>query len=253
MTDTSFPDHFTAVAEAYGRYRPGYPSALFSYLSRLAPGRNLAWDCACGSGQAARALAPYFRSVLATDASMRQLDQALWHPRIAYRVAVAESSPLCEASADLITVAQALHWFDLPRFLAEAGRVLVPNGVLAVWNYGVLRMGDGMDELIDHLYGKVLGDYWPPERRMVESGLDEVTLPFPEVSAPAFAMKAQWSRARLLGYLGTWSAVARYRKACGEDPLQPFERELHRLWPDDGEMRTVTWPLRLRVGIRPAD
>jgi len=184
---------------------------------------------------------------------MRQLDQALWHPRIAYRVAVAESSPLCEASADLITVAQALHWFDLPRFLAEAGRVLVPNGVLAVWNYGVLRMGDGMDELIDHLYGKVLGDYWPPERRMVESGLDEVTLPFPEVSAPAFAMKAQWSRARLLGYLGTWSAVARYRKACGEDPLQPFERELHRLWPDDGEMRTVTWPLRLRVGIRPAD
>jgi len=244
-----FKDHFSACARAYRHARPTYPLALFDWLADAAPGRKLAWDCATGSGQSARALAAHFDTVVATDASSAQIDHAIRHPRVAYRRAPAESSPLASCSVDLITVAQAVHWFDTERFFHEALRVLVRRGVIALWSYGLLRSGDaGVDALIDRLYHDVLGPYWPAERRIVDRGLGDVPMPFDALQAPGFAMKARWSRDDLLGYFSTWSSVGRYREQHGEDPLAGFAGELAELWTDQEQRRVLAWPLSLRVG-----
>lgn len=244
-----FKDHFSSCAEAYRRARPTYPLALSDWLAGVAPARDLAWDCATGSGQAARLLAARFRTVIATDASAAQLDHAVWHPRIAYRVGPAESPPLADGSVDLVTVAQAVHWLDTGRFFREVRRVLVPRGVMALWSCGLVRSGDAdVDAVIDRLYHGVLGPYWPAERRIVDRGLADISLPFDEVGAPAFAMQAMWSRNDLVGYLSTWSSVGRYRAQRGEDPLAAFAADLGRVWADPEQRRPLRWPLSLRVG-----
>ncbi|HEY6050877.1 MAG TPA: class I SAM-dependent methyltransferase, partial [Thermoanaerobaculia bacterium] len=153
----SFHDHFSGHAADYARYRPDYPEALFSYLASLAPDHRLAWDCATGSGQAAAGLARHFDEVLATDASSRQIEQALPIPRVRYAVCPAESVALPDAGADLVAVAQALHWFDLGAFFAEVRRVLVPGGVLAVWCYGLLSIAPEIDSILNRFYRDVVG------------------------------------------------------------------------------------------------
>lgn len=249
MSEKPFSDHFAPVSGAYADFRPTYPAALFDWLTEIAPGRALAWDCACGSGQASVDLAGRFERVVATDASADQLTGAQPHPRIEYRQAPAEASGLAEQSVDLITVAQALHWFDLPRFYAEARRVLKPGGVLAVWSYGIQTVaGDAVDSLVQRFYHDTVGAYWPPERRLVEQGYRTLDFPFAEFAAPAFEMSVQWPMARLLGYFGSWSATGRYRAATGADPVAALAADLALAWGDPEVARQVTWPLAVRVG-----
>lgn len=251
MSDPSptFQDHFAPVAGAYADFRPTYPSALFDWLASQAPGRARAWDCACGSGQASVDLADRFDQVWATDASLAQLADARPHPRVDYRKAPAEACGLPDASVDLITVAQALHWFDRPRFYAEARRVLKPGGVLAVWTYGVQRLDDpAVNTLVQHFYHDTVGPHWPPERALVESGYQGLEFPFAEWPAPSFTMQADWPLAQLLGYFASWSATGRYRQATGEDPVAALAKPLARVWGDPARPRTVTWPLAIRVG-----
>ncbi|MDD3517255.1 MAG: class I SAM-dependent methyltransferase [Chromatiales bacterium] len=244
---TSFSDHFSSVAGGYASHRPGYPAALFEWLAGLAPARGRAWDCATGSGQAARMLAEHFGHVVATDASTAQLAAAGAHSRVTYHGALAEASGLAPGSVDLVTVAQALHWFDPERFHAEVARVLAPGGVLAVWTYGLHRFGEpGIDAVMYDFYEGVLGPYWPPERRFVESGYRDLPFPWREIEAPPFAMTVDWSLPQLMGYLRTWSARNRYLEAHGEDPVDALEREMEKLWGDGP--RRVEWPLVLRVG-----
>jgi len=246
----SFADHFSRVAEGYASYRPQYPPALFAYLAGLTSGRALAWDCAAGSGQATMALPPYFDRIVATDASAAQLSAAPAHPKVSYHVAVAENSGLADASVNLVTVAQAAHWLDVDRFYAEVRRALVPNGIIAIWCYGLHRIDDAeIDRAIGVFYKDVIGPYWPPQRALIEEGYRTIPFPFDEVSPPAFEMVARWTLPQLLGYLRTWSAVDRYRGANGVDPVVALEKELVRLWRDDGCQRQVAWPLAMRVGF----
>jgi SAM-dependent methyltransferase len=245
----SFADHFSSIAPEYATYRPRYPAALFAYLAGLAPRRELAWDCAAGSGQATLDLAPYFRRVIATDASAAQLAAAPAHAQVEYRVAPAEASGLDAASIDLVIVAQALHWLDLDRFYTEVRRVLAPGGVLAVWCYAILRIEPAaIDDAIRRFYSNVVGPYWPPARRLVENGYRMLAFPFDELPAPAFEMVADWTLPQLLGYLGTWSATIRYREAQGHDPVEPLTAELAAQWGRSQRSRRITWPLLLRVG-----
>ena len=173
-----FHDHFSGVANRYADFRPHYPVALFDHLATLVPQGSAVWDCACGNGQATLDLAARFNRIIATDASREQIASAMPHPKVEYRVAPAAQSGLPDQSVALVTVAQALHWFDFDRFYAEVRRVLTPNGVIAVWAYGINTVeGDDTNQLVQDFYSKTVGPYWPPERRFVEEGYR--TIPFP--------------------------------------------------------------------------
>lgn len=244
-----FKDHFSAQAADYARFRPRYPDVLFQYLASIAPERELAWDCATGNGQAAVALAGVFEHVIATDASGEQIANARPHLRVEYRIAPAENSGLDANKADLVTVAQALHWFDLTRFYSEANRVLKTGGVIAAWTYNLLHIAPPIDAVINHYYDTVVGAFWPPERRLVER-FSELPFPFIEIAAPPFEMALEWTLEHLLGYLRTWSATQRFIEANGNDPLEGVGADLRSAWGDSGQLRRVVWPLTLRTGRR---
>jgi len=244
----SFKDHFSGHANAYARYRPDYPPELFDYLASLTPRRDVALDCATGSGQAAVGLADHFALVVASDGSVSQLQNAQPHPHVAYVGNLAEQPALKAASVDLVVAAQAAHWFDHERFYPEVKRVLRSEGALALWTYGLAYVEPQIDVIVRHFYSEVVGAYWPPERRWVESGYRDLPFPMREVKAPAFALKLNWDLDSLIGYLGTWSAVQRYQRAKGQDPLPSLRAEIAPLWPSPMATKPVTWPLHLRVG-----
>jgi len=193
-------------------------------------------------------LAEYFDEVIATDLSAEQLAHAAHSDRITYRVAIAEASGLPDAHFDLVTVAQALHWFDLERFYAEAQRVLRPDGVLAVWCYGVCEIAAACgDAHLQHFYQRVAGPYWLPERRLVEAGYRRMRFPERELTAPDVAMTLDWSLTDLLGYVSSWSATARYIKERGVDPVPALQDALLPHWADPQMRHPVRWPLSVRA------
>jgi SAM-dependent methyltransferase len=243
----AFKDHFSRQAEEYGLHRPNYPPELAAHVASLAPSRAVALDVATGSGQAAVDLAAHFELVLASDASAAQLARAEAHPRVRYLRHTAERLPLARGVADLLVAAQAAHWFDLPRFYAEACRVLRPGGVVALWTYEKPRVDAAVDRAIDSFYAGVVGRYWPPERRYVEQGYRTLPFPLEELPAPAFRLVTDWPLARMVGYLGTWSAVVRYRATEQRDPLPQIEAVLAPLWPAGG-VRRLVWMIHLRLG-----
>jgi SAM-dependent methyltransferase len=245
---SAFADHFSGHAGEYAAHRPSYPPGLIEYLASLCGERALAWDAGTGSGQAALLLADHFDRVLASDASAEQVAHARPHPRVEYRHALAQHSGLPPRSVDLVTVAQALHWFDLPRFYAEVRRVAKPGGIVAAWSYGNVRIAPEVDPVVERFYTGRVGRYWPPERRHVETGYRDLEFPFEEFSPTAWALEAHLTRQEFLAYVATWSSVAKTRKVEGGDPMGDFERELAGAWPVERRRRLVTWPIALRVG-----
>ena len=242
-----FKDHFSGHASDYARFRPRYPSELFAYLADIVPERERAWDCATGNGQAAVALGEFFQHVIATDASEKQIVNGELCNHVIYRVATAEQSGLPNASVDLVTVAQALHWFDRQAFFAEAKRVLKPNGVLAVWTYNLFRVSAEIDRLIQEFYRETVGPYWDFERRLVETGYQTIEFPFAELPSPDFVMEAEWSLNDVLGYFCTWSATKGFIAARGFDPVVEFSAAIRSFWGET-EIKKVTWPLSVRIG-----
>ena len=239
--------HFGAVAADYARHRPTYPDALFDWLASVAPARGQALDCGTGNGQAAVALAERFARVTATDLSEGQLAQATPHPRVTYRAAPAEASGLPDASCDLVTVAQALHWFDLVAFGREVTRVLVPRGVVAAWSYGLFTCAPAVDAVVMELYHDVVGPYWQPGREHVENGYRDLPLPGTLLPVPPFAIVRRWTLEALTGYLGTWSAVHRYRLARDADPIAVVAERLAAAWGDPHAERELRWPLVVKA------
>jgi SAM-dependent methyltransferase len=245
-----FHDHFSSVASRYADFRPHYPAELFDDLATLAPPTSTVWDCACGNGQASVDLAARFSKVVATDASTDQIASATPGANIEYRAAPADQSGLPDRSVGLVTVAQALHWFDFDAFYAEVRRVLVPGGVIAVWAYGVQNVSDDarVNTIIHRFYSETVGPFWPPQRLLVEQGYRTIPFPFAEITPPSIVMQASWTLPQLLGYFSTWSATSRYIKANGVNPIEPLAAELERAWPDPNSPRKIIWPLALRAG-----
>ena len=242
----AFKDHFSGQSHAYQRYRPGYPPALFEWLAGIAPGRGLAADAGAGNGQAAAQLAAHFDAVIAIEPSAAQLAEARMHPRVTYRQEPAEATSLQAGSVDLLVVAQSAHWFDWPRFTAEAARVLRPGGVLAIWSYGNCGVTPDIDRLVADFSRDVVGPYWPRERRHVEEAYRTLALPFAPIATPDLAMQTRWDAAAMLGYLDTWSAVRRCRARTVRDPLALLVRPLTDAW--GGVARPISWPLTLIAG-----
>ena len=244
----SFKDHFSGHADIYHEARPTYPAALFDWLATQTPTRDFAWDAGCGNGQASVALGGHFKRVFATDPSATQIENAEARANVEYRVEPAEQCSLADASVDLVTVAQALHWFDHARFYAQVRRVLKPDGMFAAWTYADCRVDAAIDAVKDHLYVDLTGPYWLPERAHVESGYRSLPFSFEEIETPAFEMQACWTLAQFLAYLRSWSATQRYLKERGIDPVGEVEADLARAWGDPFAPRIVRWDFHLRCG-----
>ena len=243
-----FADHFSGVAQGYAAFRPRYPAQLFAALAGVAPANDAVWDCGCGTGQASTSLAAYFARVHATDASAQQIAQAEPHARVAYRVAPAEQSGLPDGSVALVTVAQALHWFDVDAFHCEARRVLQPGGLIAEWSYTLLDAltAPAVAAVVNAMDTR-LKAWWPPQRKHVDARYEDLAFPFAPLDVGSFEMESEWTAEQLVGYVATWSAVTRFRAATGEDPMVEFVRALTEVW-GGAARRQIRWPLVLRVG-----
>ena len=240
-------DLFSLQASDYAKYRPHYPPALFDFLATLTPRRDLAWDCGTGNGQAAVALAKYFRRIIATDPSEKQLSNAVANSRVEYRKGSAEKTSIESRTVDLVTVAQAFHWFQFDAFFAEVRRVCRPQGsAIAIWTYAICQITPEIDSIVNHYYHDIVGAYWEPERRYVEEGYVNQPFPFIPVATPAMHLEAQWPFDHFHGYLRSWSATQTAAKRLGADPLEHTTEPLRKAW--GLAERTVSWPLALRVG-----
>jgi SAM-dependent methyltransferase len=240
-------DHFAPRAGAYAAHRPGYPDELFAFLAAQCRHHDLAWDCGTGSGQAALGLARHFRAVHATDPSAAQLSHAAHHPAITYHRTDEGGSGLPPASADLVTAAQALHWFHRDAFFGEARRVCRPGGIVAVWCYGLATITPDIDRAVRRFHDVTVGPDWPAGRELVVTLYRDIAFPFDEIGAPAFAIERDLDLAGFGQYLNTWSAVERHEARTGRDPVPALIEALRPAWGDTA-WRRVRWPLGIRVG-----
>lgn len=239
---------FGEQAAAYASFRPVYPTQLFDWLAENSPGQQRVLDIGCGNGQASQALLSRFDQVLACDSSFAQLAEARFQPALQLFAADARKLPLQSASLELVTVAQALHWFAGQAFFAEVGRVLKPGGLFCAWCYSLMQINPAVDGLIQELHGELLKGYWPAGRASVDAGYSDIQTDFARIQMPPFAIQLHWSFSQVLGYLGTWSAVQLWQREHGRDPLKIFSSRLRAAWGDTQQQHLVCWPLHFVAG-----
>lgn len=245
MADT---DLFSVQADDYARFRPTYPDALFSYLASVSPGREVVWDCATGSGQAALSLTKYFDKIIGTDISQALIDKAEKHPKINYQVTPAESSGLDDQSVDLVTVAQALHWFEYDKFFPEVNRVLKNGGMFAAWGYRHLLTDAPVQKITDYVHNDLLKDFWAPQIKILDDHYHSIPFPFEPAEAPGFTINHALTFDHLIGYMVSWSATQKYIEEKGKDELQRVFGEVKQAWGDLTLMKPVRWNVFMKVG-----
>ncbi len=249
MSDFAQPmgkkESFSLKSDQYAQYRPSYPRELFAYLNSICSQHQKALDCATGNGQAALSLTEYFSEVVAIDMSQEQLENAIKHPKINYRVSTVETLELPAEYFDLITVAQALHWFNLPKFYEQVRRLAKPGAILAVWCYDFFRVSPEIDQVIAKYILEPLDSYWSAERQLIADGYRTLDFPFLEISPPSFVIENNWSLEHLLNYIKTWSAFKLSQKT---DLIENCLPELVKAWGIDRPQRSVLMDLYLRVG-----
>jgi len=244
----SFEDHYSRQAATYAQSRPRYPAALYSFLANQTREHTLAWDCATGSGQAAVGLVEHFERVIATDASTDQIEHAEQHERITYKVEPAEETSLETRTVDLVTVAIAVHWFDLDRFYREVRRVLKPGGVIAVWAYYRPVITPEIDRQIIRLEMDTLGEFWPERIALLREQYRSLPFPFQEISAPEFFIEREMDLSQMIGFFNSWSATVRFREMNGRHPLESIWADFAAAWGGENGKHLMRWPIYLRAG-----
>ena len=240
-------DNFSKHSDLYSKFRPGYPGELINFLLALVPSKKAAWDCGTGNGQFAIKLTSWFDSVYATDISEAQISNAIIKKNIFYSFEKAEQTSFADNKFDLITIAQAIHWFDFDSFYKEARRTLCPSGIIAAIGYNVFRINKEMDLLVDHFYRDVVGSYWDKERKYVDENYRTIPFPFNEIETPPFVMNYDWEFEHAIGYINTWSAVQHYIKKNNENPVDKFSNEFKKAW-GNVVTRKISFPVFIRTG-----
>ena len=240
-------DNFSMQSEQYLKFRPAYPNELYEFLLSLVEARDTAWDCGTGNGQLALELSKYFKQVQATDISEKQIQNAVQRNNIYYKVEAAEKTSFPDKSFDLITVAQAIHWFDFDAFYKEVKRVIKPGGVFAVTGYALLNIDGTTDKIIRKFHDEIVGPFWDPERKYVDECYQTIPFPFKEIAAPRLHNIYEWKFEQLIGYLNTWSAVQHYIKAEKKNPVDLIKNDMAEAW-EKNTVKTVRFPVLLRIG-----
>jgi ubiquinone/menaquinone biosynthesis C-methylase UbiE len=240
-------DLFTKQSEAYAKFRPSYPREIFDFLVTQVRERNTAWDCATGNGQVAASLAEHFKEVYATDISEGQLSKAIQKPNIVYRIEAAEKSSFNDSMFDLITVAQAIHWFNFEKFYSEVKRTLKPEGIFAVIGYTLPKVDEEVDSILTHFYENTLHGYWDDERKYIDEMYLTIPFPFHELQAPIFIAQYFWEAEQLIGFLNSWSAVQHYINKNNSNPVDLVADDLRKCWRPNSK-KTIIFPMMLRVG-----
>jgi SAM-dependent methyltransferase len=246
MSDALNAATFGQDAARYARARPTYPDALFDWLLQWAPSRRCAWDVGCGSGQATLALAARFDTVIANDIAAEQIAQAPRRPNIRYEAAAAEDLRLAPASVDLVTVATAVHWFDLDRFYPLVQRALAPRGVFAAFGYGTVKLEPPLHDLMRVAF-RPIKPYWSEGNVALWKGYPDLPLPFTPLAAPDFVIELDWTLDQFLDYAGTWSALKRHAAETGTDLIAEVRAAFADAWGPGS--RRVRFPLALRAGL----
>ena len=239
-------DNFSNQAESYLKFRPSYPPQLFEFILKDLKRKTAAWDCATGNGQTALELAKSFSMVFATDISQQQLDNAYNSDKIYYSLQPAEETIFASNAFDLITVSQALHWFQFDKFYKEVKRVAKPNARIAVWMYALLRINPEIDQIIDQYHFKTLEKYWDDERKFVDQHYRTIPFPFKEIECPPFQIENEWTLKELKGYLNTWSAVQKFVDVNGYSPVDDLIKKIKPLW--ENEKMKIIFPVYMRMG-----
>lgn len=242
-------DFFSGQAHAklYATFRPSYPDDLYRFVFDHVKTYDTAWDCATGNGQVAGYLARHFKQVQATDISQQQIANAETAGNIIYSVSPAEKTSFPAHHFDLITVAQALHWFNTDAFYSEANRVLKPHGWLAVCGYALCQVTEPVDAIFLDFYHNTVGTYWDSARRLVEEEYRSIPFPFQQVASPTFNIRVHWTLDQYTGYLSTWSATQKFIRDKGFDPVPALLPRLETHWPRH-EQKEVRFPVFLKLG-----
>lgn len=240
-------DLFSGHAADYVLYRPTYPKALYDWVLERVENFDSAWDCGTGNGQVANVLAERFKKVEATDISEAQMQQASPLHNVQYHVCPAETTLFTDASFDLVTVGQALHWFDFERFNVELKRVAKPDAIIAVWTYELLSVSPEIDVVIEDFYRNTVGEYWDKERRHVENQYADIPFPYRNVEKKVFLQTYEWTLSQLCNYLHTWSSVRKFERINQINPVIDLQQKLAAFWEEE-KTKTVTFPVFTQVG-----
>jgi ubiquinone/menaquinone biosynthesis C-methylase UbiE len=255
---------FDKQAKEYLKYRPTYPASWFSELASLTANHQLAWDVGAGNGQASVSIAEHYDRVIATDVSKEQLELAQRHPKVTYSLAPPvmtdeELSSIVgeEGSVDLVTVATAVHWFDLETFYSQVKRILrKPGGVVAVWTYANRSVSSAVDAVFRDFVESAM-PYANPKGRYALDGYR--TLPFPfepvlesgkggEGNPMETDMEKEVSLDEYLGWFRSSSAVTTAREKGVELLNESVLRRFREAWGDENKTYNCKFRLHLLAG-----
>jgi ubiquinone/menaquinone biosynthesis C-methylase UbiE len=241
------PD-FSSLSESYQKFRPSIPKLFFDFLFTTVYEQGRAWDCAAGTGQNSKALKAGFKNVAATDISSQMIKKAQRHSGINHCVAQSECACFKDQIFDLVLVAQAIHWFDLPMFYNEVKRVLKKDGIIAAVAYGFSSIEQSIDLILEKFRFQFLDPYWHPRAKMVFEGYQNLSFPFEEIEIEPIHLKIRWNMYELLGFMRTWSGVKKFIEDHNEDPVLKIVDVLEREWGNPESKKELTFPLYTRIG-----
>jgi trans-aconitate 3-methyltransferase len=201
--EKTFSSYNADQGKKYSAIRRDYHSDVYKFVldHHVATGGQLGtiMDVGCGPGNATRSFAPHFEHAIGLDPSEGMLATAKaenphittksgasirFEQSIAEQLGLNLSPPIADESIDLITIANAAHWFDMNGFYPAAARVLRPGGTLALWTSGHITPHPDLPNsvaigmVLDKYRQKELEEYITPGNRLARDSYKDILLPW---------------------------------------------------------------------------